>query len=1216
MKKILLSIDKLENFSQTETTFYDVMEYFTADGWQVDLIAKRISSYWHHRIVSATYRDQIRFVYSQELPLEPVYALIWIFQGYVCPKLNDAFLKSTISGRVVFQHFENYSDYDLPYGAGLENKLSWLSLTSSTSSYVMLAEKGIKQSRLKYFPLSATKDFCSFEPNIAAFSKVLVVSEGSDESLAEKKAALEALGIGLDHVNLAHAIIPLSMELLTQYQVVVGSGRCIVQALCLGIPAVVAEQSRSAGLVGEGNVSKLNDTGFRCSGKHVIDDWAIWAKELVEGFDAGVEWTRKFRMRASQHWNLNSIIEKLKVGLPEPVKLSINEEEWQRFDLHRRVMDTIVDEGISVEKWLNDRIPSHTRIEVLKSFIKSYPEFGQIAVVIIDRDGVDGQTSKTIESLKQQHLIPYAIYVLNAAKESTHQDLNNFVFNSTFYGVLIVEAGAVFLPHTLLVWAEHCMRDPAKSIWYCDDIISYENDEPGLYLKSDCDIDLLRAWPYFGRNIFITREAFCKFGGADVGFNHLIAHPLCWRIIEDRGPVSVGHISEVLMAVEQPVEILAKIPEVQRELQEATSQHLQRCDISANVTVDIATGLARIAYPIASRPLISIIIPGRDRLPFLKQCIDSLIEVSQYTNYEILLVDNASEEQEMLDYLHQLESLNLSRFKILRYNAPFNFAAMNNLAVQHAEGEVFLFLNNDVKIIQPDWIEEMLQHVLRPEVGIVGARLEFENDNVEHGGYIIGVGDGIATAHRGAEKDINGFMMRLKAVRGATAVSAACMMMRRDVFKEVGGFDEQRLPVYFSDVDIALSVREKNYITVWTPHARVKHAGGATRLFKEKFGVEPHPNQATFATLIDKWGSKIAQDNYYNYHMAKVGSLFHLGTRTSRIQQPLPGKPLPVVLASHTNWTGCGNYRVIKPFKALEQTLALEGGVIHGTPSVMEVAIAQPDIILLALSLDDAIIPIIENYRKVSNAKIVLEYDDNYPKIPQKNAFRSQIPKNIASRLRRIAEHADWMVVSTKPLAQAYAHLHNDIRVARNKLDIEQWRHLCSQKRRKIKPRIGWAGGTSHTGDLEILLPLIKELSDEVEWVFMGMKPYGIECEFHQPVPFERYPEKLSSLDLDLALVPLENNVFNECKSNLRLLELGACGVPIICTDIAPYRCGLPVTCVQNRFHLWLKAIREHLADRQALEEAGEKLRNKIHQKWFLDEQGIQEWREAWVGKA
>lgn len=203
--------------------------------------------------------------------------------------------------------------------------------------------------------------------------------------------------------------------------------------------------------------------------------------------------------------------------------------------------------------------------------------------------------------------------------------------------------------------------------------------------------------------------------------------------------------------------------------------------------------------------------------------------------------------------------------------------------------------------------------------------------------------------------------------------------------------------------------------------------------------------------------------------------------------------------------------------------------------------------------------------------------------------------------------------MSTEPLAEAYANFHHDIRVANNRLDVPLWEPLKSKRRQSNKPRVGWAGGSSHTGDLEILLPFMKEMEDEVEWVFMGMQPPNVKCEFHSGVPFDHYPEKLASLNLDLALVPLENNLFNECKSNLRLLELGACGVPIICTDIEPYRCGLPITLVSNRYKDWMNAIREHLSSWDDLAIRGDILRAAVHQKWMLRDEGLTDWQKAWL---
>src|SRR5690606_5224399 len=166
------------------------------------------------------------------------------------------------------------------------------------------------------------------------------------------------------------------------------------------------------------------------------------------------------------------------------------------------------------------------------------------------------------------------------------------------------------------------------------------------------------------------------------------------------------------------------------------------------------------------------------------------------------------------------------------------------------------------------------------------------------------------------------------------------------------------------------------------------------------------------------------------------------------------------------------------------------------------------------------------------------------------------------------------------------------------------------------KPRIGWAGGSSHKGDLAVIRQLAKDLQEEVEWVFMGMRPEGIDCEFHAGVSIEQYPKKVASLNLDLAVVPLEINQFNRCKSNLRLLELGVCGVPVICTDIEPYRCGLPVTLVRNRYQDWAEAIRSHLSDLDATAQAGDALRDAVLHDWMLEDGHLDQWIEAWLPRA
>jgi glycosyltransferase involved in cell wall biosynthesis len=180
------------------------------------------------------------------------------------------------------------------------------------------------------------------------------------------------------------------------------------------------------------------------------------------------------------------------------------------------------------------------------------------------------------------------------------------------------------------------------------------------------------------------------------------------------------------------------------------------------------------------------------------------------------------------------------------------------------------------------------------------------------------------------------------------------------------------------------------------------------------------------------------------------------------------------------------------------------------------------------------------------------------------------------------------------------------------------WGDFTCQRRVSSKPRVGWGGGTSHQGDLEVIAEVVRELADEVEWVFFGMCPDELRPyihEFHGLIDLDSYPAKLASLNLDLALAPLEFHIFNECKSNLRLLEYGACGYPVVCTDTAAYRGYLPCTRVlSNSTEEWLQAIRMHLADPEASYRMGDELREAVLRDYMLRGDNLEHWVSAWLG--
>ncbi|MBT4835870.1 MAG: O-antigen biosynthesis protein, partial [Methylococcales bacterium] len=208
-------------------------------------------------------------------------------------------------------------------------------------------------------------------------------------------------------------------------------------------------------------------------------------------------------------------------------------------------------------------------------------------------------------------------------------------------------------------------------------------------------------------------------------------------------------------------------------------------------------------------------------------------------------------------------------------------------------------------------------------------------------------------------------------------------------------------------------------------------------------------------------------------------------------------------------------------------------------------------------------------------------------------------------------------IVSTEPLVDVYKGLIDDIVVLPNYLEKTIWAPLTSKRRQGKKPRVGWAGAQQHQGDLELLIPIIEATKDEVEWVFFGM--YLLEFkyyikELHDGVIIEQYPKKLASLNLDLAIAPLEINSFNESKSNLRILEYGNMGWPVICTDIIPYQ-NAPVTRLPNQPDLWIKTIRDYIHELDHLEKQGDQLQQWVRKNWMLDDH-VDEWLKALLSDA
>lgn len=294
----------------------------------------------------------------------------------------------------------------------------------------------------------------------------------------------------------------------------------------------------------------------------------------------------------------------------------------------------------------------------------------------------------------------------------------------------------------------------------------------------------------------------------------------------------------------------------------AVASHLERMGIDGEVTDGLFIGSYRVKYTIKNNPKVSILIPNKDHKEDLKLCIHSILSISTYKNYEIIIIENNSTTQEIEDYYKELEKEEC--IKIVRWKGEFNYSAINNFGATHASGNVFVLLNNDIEILTPNWIEEMLMHAQRDEVGIVGAKLYYPDDTIQHAGITVGV-LGVAGHNFKHQHRIDpGYFGRSQIVQNLSAVTAACLMIRKDVFNDIKGLDEG-FKVAFNDVDFCLRVRETGRLVIFTPYVEAYHYESKSR------GLEDTPEkmkrfQGEVDRFYERWGCH-RKDPYYNTNL-------------------------------------------------------------------------------------------------------------------------------------------------------------------------------------------------------------------------------------------------------------------------------------------------------------------------------------------------------------
>ena len=427
-------------------------------------------------------------------------------------------------------------------------------------------------------------------------------------------------------------------------------------------------------------------------------------------------------------------------------------------------------------------------------------------------------------------------------------------------------AGDVLAPHALY-WFAHAARSfPQATVLFADDDeLDAQGQRCRPRFKPDWSWAHVRSTDFTGAATLLRADALGRAGGLGAGDLRHGGYDALLRVLDDAQSSSaeeaVRHIPAVLLSR------AGEEPDPARTVwqMDAVRAHLARRGVAASVESPGGSWW-RVRHQLPKRaPMVSIIVPTRDALPLTRLCIDSLRTHTSYAHYEILLVDNQSSEPAALEWMRA--QADTGAIRLLRYDAPFNYAAINNMAVAQARGELVLLLNNDTEVTHPDWLEEMVSQAMQPGVDVVGAKLLYSNGLVQHAGDLVGVGGVANHAHAWLGANEPGYCNRALVAQEYSAVTGACLLTWRHRYLALGGLDAARLPVAFNDVDYCLRVREAGGHVVWTPHAVLVHHESVSR-GKDLTRQTLRRARREAAWMRRRWRDVLGKDPFYNPNLS------------------------------------------------------------------------------------------------------------------------------------------------------------------------------------------------------------------------------------------------------------------------------------------------------------------------------------------------------------
>lgn len=528
--------------------------------------------------------------------------------------------------------------------------------------------------------------------------------------------------------------------------------------------------------------------------------------------------------------------------------------------------------------WLADRKPDADQAGLIAAHLAANNGGPQFGIFLVDLDNNVDKLQVTLDSLVEGHSKAFKIVVFTTGEPqsaTTAQNILHFVrvtpgnlvdklnqsaAQSPCDWLLLAHAGDEFTPQGLARAGLELMSATGIRAVATDEIQRTEEGALVDVFRPAFNLDLLQSVPsQMARHWLIRRDVFLAAGGYQADFSKALEFDLLLRLIEQAGFDGLAHLDEPLLITQA-----AALEENTHE-RLALLRHLGNRGYKAKVTSSLP-GTWQVDYRHTEQPVVSIIVPAGDDLPALRRCVEGVLLRTRYGRYEVLVAANPNQSAAVNDWLGQLRN---PRVNVLRAGQTLGEVALYNAASEQAKGEYLVLLATDSEVVNPNWIDSLLNHAQRPEVGIVGAKLVDRDGKISQAGLVLGLNGGVGSAFIGEKHNAEGYMQRLAVEQNYSAVSKVCLMVRKELFNGLGGLDEVNFTEGYADVDLCLKAGQAGYLTVWTPSVQVLHTGAL-----------PEAPEA-LATLREKWSAVFAQDPAYNANLALTGKGFTLGENAS-----------------------------------------------------------------------------------------------------------------------------------------------------------------------------------------------------------------------------------------------------------------------------------------------------------------------------------------------